>query len=389
MKILIFEWGAGTFSYRDTIAAFDKMGINYRTVSYAFKDVNEDDFFENRFSKCIEEGDYDAVYSTNFFPLVAKCCYKKNLLYISWSYDNPLDVPDIEKSLGYETNRVFLFDKLQVAKYKNMGFDNVFHMPLAANVKRLEGIKPNGRDIATYSADISFVGKIYDSALPLLMSAMNERTRGYLDGIMNAQSRIYGYYLVDDLITDELIEDISKQFKEQKVSDNINLTKEALSFAMGAQLTRNERILLLNLLAAHFDLKLYSGNGAEYVKKANYMGTCRYYDEMPLIFKLSKVNLNINLRVSKSGIPLRAVDVLGAGGFLLSSYQNELDEYIGNGNGVVLYDSVEAAYELADYYIKHESDRMKIAAAGHEIVAKEFTYEKKLSEIFKQCGCLL
>ena len=58
--------------------------------------------------------------------------------------------------------------------------------------KRLEAIKPNGRDIATYSADISFVGKIYDSALPLLMSAMNERTRGYLDGIMNAQSRIYG-----------------------------------------------------------------------------------------------------------------------------------------------------------------------------------------------------
>lgn len=385
MRVLIFEWGAGTFSYRDIASAFDSLGIWHSTVSYAFKNVNEDDFFEYRFTKCLEEGDYDAVYSTNFFPLVAKCCSMKNVIYISWSYDNPLDVPEIEKSLLYETNRVFLFDKLQVAKYTGMGFDNIYHMPLAANIKRLDAIRPGNRELQMYSSDISFVGKIYDSALPALMTAMNEKTKGYLDGIMNAQSKIYGYYLIDELLTDELIDDINKQIKDKNGDAAIQISKEALSYAMGAQLTRNERILLLNLLASHFDLRLYSQEGFEYIKKATYMGTCRYYDEMPLIFKLSKINLNINLRVSKSGIPLRAMDVLGAGGFLLSSYQPELDEYIGNGSGVVLYDSIESAYELADYYIRHEDERKAIAAKGHAIVAEQFTYEKQLKSILEIC----
>ena len=37
--------------------------------------------------------------------------------------------------------------------------------------------------------------------------------------------------------------------------------------------------------------------------------------------------LNLTLRSITSGIPLRALDILGCGGFLLSNYQPELCEY--------------------------------------------------------------
>ena len=38
------------------------------------------------------------------------------------------------------------------------------------------------------------------------------------------------------------------------------------------------------------------------------------------MFANSKVNLNITLRNIKTGIPLRALDIMGAGGFLLTNY---------------------------------------------------------------------
>ena len=61
MKLLIFEWGAGTFTYNDIISSFNKRGVSYRTVSYQFNDKNEDEFFENRFMRVLGEDAYDAV----------------------------------------------------------------------------------------------------------------------------------------------------------------------------------------------------------------------------------------------------------------------------------------------------------------------------------------
>ena len=55
MKLLIFEWAAGTFTYGDITETFASKGINYRTVSYQFKDKNEDAFFEYRFTKVLKE----------------------------------------------------------------------------------------------------------------------------------------------------------------------------------------------------------------------------------------------------------------------------------------------------------------------------------------------
>ena len=138
MKLLIFEWAAGTYTYKDITETLDRMGISYRTVSYQFDDKNEDEFFVYRFFKVLDEDSYDAVFSVNYFPLVAKCCEDRSVKYISWSYDNPLDVPDIEKTLGLPANHVFLFDRIQAEGYQKMGFSNVHHMPLAVNCRRLD-----------------------------------------------------------------------------------------------------------------------------------------------------------------------------------------------------------------------------------------------------------
>ncbi len=388
MKLLIFEWAAGTFTYRDITESFDKKGIIYRTVSYQFDDKNEDDFFENRFGKVLAQDVYDAVFSVNYFPLVAKCCHKAGIKYISWSYDAPLDVPDIEKTLGYPENHVFMFDRIQTEGYRSRGFSNVYHMPLAASCERLESIRLTKSELERYTSDVSFVGKMYDPILNDYRSLMDEYCKGYVDALLAAQSKIFGYWFVDEMLSDDLMNRINDHFVKLEPTTTFKLPREALSFAIASGITRQDRMILLNLLARRMNVNIYSWERCAQLQNVHYMGTCDHYDEMPKVFKSSRINLNVTLKILQSGIPLRVMDILGAGGFLLSNFQPEIAEYFIDGQDVVMYESIEDAYEKAVYYINNEEERMRIAQSGHEKVKELFTYEKQLGNIFRISGLI-
>lgn len=379
MKLLIFEFG---YTYSDIIDSINSLGITYRCFSYHFADKNNDDFFIHRLSKVIKEDNYDAIFSVNYFPLIAECAYNNNLKYISWSYDNPLNVKDIEDTLVYPTNYVFFFDKFQTHQYINKGFDHIYHLPLAANVDRLDKIHLSSADHLKYDSDISFVGKLYDSDYELYIKLMNEYQRGYIDGLINVQENLYGCYLLDSMITDGFIADINSYIKKTNHNSAFVLTKPALTYAMSANITRNERLMILGILSKHHQLKLYSREEHEILKNAQFMGSCGYIHEMPRVFKASKINLNITLKILQSGIPLRAIDIMGAGGFLLSNFQPELAEFFTDEIDVVMYESVEDAIAKTDYYLKHDEKRNKIASLGYAKVAEFFNYKKRITTMF-------
>ena len=125
----------------------------------------------------------------------------------------------------------------------------------------------------------------------------------------------------------------------RKVPDTeVRLSKEALNFAMACEITRKNRIILLSLCGARYDTRLYSYQNSEVIKNVKKCPQVDYLKEMPLVFACSKINLNPSLRIIQTGIPLRAFDIMGAGGFLLSNYQEELLEYFENEKDMVVYD---------------------------------------------------
>ena len=385
MKLLIFEWAAGTYTYPDIIESFSRNGVEYKTVSYKFDGRKSDEFFEYRFGKVLEEK-FDAVFSVNYFPLVAKCCDRAGIKYVSWSYDNPLNVMDIEETLGLACNTVFLFDKVQVKGFRDKGFDNVYHMPLAANCTRLDSIKLSEKDIAYYGADVSFVGRMYESMYNKYLELMDDYCRGYIEAAVAAQTKILGYYMIDEMLDDGLVKRINDHIREIDPDADLFLPREALSFAIASEITRGDRIIILNILSKRYKLNLYSWDYNELLGNVNYKGSCDYMTEMPRIFKASRVNLNINLRISQSGIPLRVLDVLGAGGFLISNFQPEIAEFFIDGQEVVMYESVEDAIEKAMFYLGNDDIRLRIAKNGHNKVRDEFSYDIQLGKIFKTAG---
>ena len=142
------------------------------------------------------------------------------------------------------------------------------------------------------------------------------------------------------------------------------LTRCGLSHAVALEITQRERSEILKRANSRFDTHLYTYTSAlEEGMPANY-GPLKYYEEMPFVFRNSKLNLNITLKDIRLGIPLRALDIMGSRGVFMSNYQPELAEMFENGKDAVLYESVEDAVEKMDFYLKRDDLREKIARNG-------------------------
>lgn len=384
MKLLVYLWNA--YLEADVLEICQEKGVSVKTFSWTFRDKNQDDRFMNWFGKTIDIRTYDAVLSINYWPLLSQVCQDQGIRYIAWCYDNPLNVVKIEETLANPVNAVFLFDKIQYFKYKNTGFDTVYYLPLGVNASRMKRLSISDEEYARYAAQVSFVGQLYESRLPEIMAPMNEYTKGYLNALMNVQTIMYGAYLLDECITEELIRDINDQYLQKVPDTEVRLSKEALNFAMACEITRKNRIILLSLCGARYDTRLYSYQNSEVIKNVKKCPQVDYLKEMPLVFACSKINLNPSLRIIQTGIPLRAFDIMGAGGFLLSNYQEELLEYFENEKDMVVYESMEDAIAKINFYLNHEDLRRKIAENGRIKTLEEHSLQNRFEQIISDAG---
>lgn len=382
MKILFYDMGS--YTYQDFIFYLKKAGHQCKTVYYRFSDRFEDDFFDCRFSRYLTEDSYDAVISVNFFPLVARQCEKHNIPYLAWCYDSPLE-ERLKEYFSCETSYVFLFDRIEVEQYRREGYTRVFHLPLAVNTGRLDALTFSPAQIAAWRADVSFVGKLYDSPLEALLCPADEYCKGFVEGLIQAQLRVYGYNFLEDLITDELLERLNDSFR--KIGQTaVSLNRRGLAFAIAAQITHLERTFLIEQMGELYDTHFYSAQPYDFATPVKSCGLVKYLTEMPGVFRYSRINLCPTLKSIQSGIPLRSLDILGAGGLLLSNYQPELAEYFEDERDVLLYESMEDAFVKADYYLKHEDLRKEIALNGYRKVCEEFSYPDRIREMFETAG---
>ena len=382
MKILFYDMGS--YTYQDFIYYLERAGHSCRTVYYHFADKFDDDFFLYRFSKYLTETSYDAVVSVNFFPLVAQLCHKYHIKYLSWCYDSPLE-DRLKEYFSYETNYIFLFDRVEAAQYQAQGYPHVFHLPLAVNTERLDALTLPPSRSAAWQADVSFVGQLYDSPLDVLLYSADDYVKGYIEGLLQAQFRIYGYYFLENMITDDLLDRLNRSFR-QLGQASVSLNRRGLSFAIASQITHLERTFLLEQMGELYRTCFYSTKPYPFTSAVKYCGPVKYHTEMPGVFRCSRLNLCPTLKSIQSGIPLRSLDIMGAGGVLFSNFQPELAEYFESGKDLILYESMEDAFAKADFYLKHEDLRKEIARSGYERVRQDFSYPDRIRQMFETAG---
>ena len=72
---------------------------------------------------------------------------------------------------------------------------------------------------------------------------------------------------------------------------------------------------------------------------------------------------------------------LGCGGFLLTAYTPNLEELFGRGKELDWFESFEECCEKIEYYLGHDEERRKIAAAGYQLAHREYSYDKMVERI--------
>lgn len=376
MKLLFFEWHS--FMNKGIERGLKELEIPYDTFFYQFNDWEKDDAFLEQFRAYLKAGGYTDVLSVNFSPLISEVCEELGVVYTAWVYDSPLHIRNLE-SLKNSCNRAFFFDRGQAEEYKKAGI-NAFHLPLAVDTEVFH-VNASKREKEGYRTDISLVGKLYQTEYACFTAPLQGYTKGYLEGIVNAQGKVYGGYLIPELITDELLAQMNADYAKV-AADGFVMGRRELEFMLACETTGRERYMALALLSGHYPVDLYSTDVDKRLEKVRYRGYAEYYSQMPLAFSQSRINLNISLKTIRTGIPLRVIDVLGCGGFVLSNYQEELFEYFNVGEELIVYENLEDLFYKTKYYLEHEDERKQIALVGYERVKRDFTFRERMGKIY-------
>lgn len=380
MKIFYYTWFEN--SENDMMEALTRLGHTVVKCHIPLNNYEEDEVFTANLERIFLEQGCDIFLSFDFFPIIAKSAQRLRRRYISWIYDMPhstLFSPAVQN----EYASVFVFDKVQYEQLKSIKPSHLYHLPLPVNTVRLNKLLGEFSGKAEYHRDISFVGSLYERNMYRQINYLPDYLKGYIDGIVEAQQKIYGYNLVMDTLTDNVIEEIEKYVHMNLDASYLVGAKQLYADMINAEITHRERKDLISALAEKNKFTLYTGSDVESISGIQAGGTVSYDIEMPRVFRTSRINLNITLRSIISGIPLRALDIMGAGGFLLSNYQTELAEYFVDGEEVVLFESKEDLLAKATYYIEHEEERQEIAYRGWKKVQEEFSYDVLLKKMFK------
>lgn len=383
MNILVFEHK--NFGIEDLKDCCKALGFSVKVVSTELIQERFCEEFDRIFEQEISAADYDFVFTFNYSVVISQNCNRRGIKYISWIYDSPL-VSLYSYTITNPCNYIFLFDSAQYLELKNGGINTVYYMPLAVNVRRLDTMKPTSHIHEVFDSDIAFVGSMYNEKHNLFerLTGLSPYTSGYLDAIMQAQLKVYGVNFIEELLTSNIIDDLQKSVPYKPNKDGIETPSYIYAnYFIARKMAQTERHDLLQAVSENHAVKLYTHNPTPELPNVRNMGAIDFYDNMPYIFKCSKINLNISLRSIKNGIPLRCMDILGAGGFLLSNYQADFLEHFVPDEDFVYFESKEDLLQKCDYYLEHEDKRTEIAQCGYEKAKKYHNYETRLNEMLE------
>jgi len=383
MKVLFLD--TPSFGKLDMIAAMEEKGFEVQLFNHKLLNEYRCQEFDTFFDELVCGKDFLFVFSLNYYPSISNGCQRNNLKYLAFVYDNPL-VSLYSYTLINSCNYVFLFDKACYYDFAKEGIETVYYLPLCANTKRLSAMQLPLNQKNLLFADVSFVGSLYNEKHNFLdrMTDLDDYTKGYLEAIMNSQRKINGYFFIEELLTPNILSALKKSLEYNTLPGGTESDTYVYAYYFIARkISSLERIDLLKKVSDRFDTKIYTHNPTPEFPNAKNMGAVDYYNVMPHVFKNSKINLNITLRSIRSGMPLRALDIMGAGGFLLSNFQADFLDYFVPGEDYDYFDGEDDLLSKIEYYLSHDKIRNEIAQNAFHKIQSEHTYMHRLDTMLE------
>lgn len=326
----------------------------------------------------------DFVISYLFIPEISDMCQELGYKYVCWIYDSPL-VALYHRAVRNSCNYIFVFDHSEYQRMKTLQIPHLYYLPMGANISRTGALDITREDEEKFGCEISFVGSLYED------NAYN-RFIGEFPAEIAVELK---HYLVKNLcqwnekktwprVSPKVCEFIRKYYPAQiKHCFEMEFDLYLGILLLSRKLAQMERITVLNVLAQKHQVDLYTTSDGCHLENVRIHNRVDYYTEMTKIFYLSRINLNITLPSIETGIPQRVFDIMGSGGFVLTNYQQEIDDFFEIGKEIEVFHTLDELKEKVDYYLSHEEERLRIAINGYKKVRDCFTYKHQMKKILE------
>lgn len=441
MKLLLYSWNANN----EQLLADNLIQLGFEVIWFRkeCRHYTRDMELAMEMIPFIHANGVEAVISFNYFPILSMICNTCKIPYYSWVYDCP-HFTLYAKQVTLQCNHIGIFDREMVRQLGEYEVKTVSHVPLSVDTAYFAGMiaRTSQEEKKKYCCDISFVGSLYtgehdyyekvvngtyiskmkEAGEPSGIEWENVTERGkIIDAGKKSEGpdmetilarQCFSYHM--DYLKQSVLEgkiDLNR-IQDQMENRGLMLGEDyfakpediLLPAVLEKKVTVEERRSLLTEVAKRFggktesrrnavydgqtdqkfDIRLYTGSDTKELPELNALnyGTVDYHTQMPLVFAGSKINLNISLRSIHSGIPLRVLDIMACGGFVLSNWQPEIAESFVDGVEIATFDSLGDCLDKIAYYLIHEDERNQVAAAGQRKVQELFSYQSGLEKLF-------
>lgn len=374
----------------DIPRVLNESGYDVYHARFGIAACTYDEKMKRKIAGAIDIYQVQYVMTYDFIEVAAQACLEMDVPYISWIYDAPQKELYTHFAL-YPCNYVFEFDRKQKDRLQKIGIKNSFYMPLGVHANMIQMILNlyHEKKKEQYQTDIAFVGQLYQNE-------ENEKILQKLKkcGLTKSEEIIESCYMKWDGQTTihGRLDDKTVSFLRNVDNDVVRQQYPYISeqyYYEAAFLARilayKERTHILNVLAQKYQVEFYTHDiNDKTLSDQVFVKPGVKTEQLPYIYNTSKINLNITLHCIETGASQRIFDVLGAGGFLLSNYQEELAEMFVPGEEIVLFHNEQELMELVDYYMEHEDERERIAKNGQKKVLEQHDLHLKLEQMLFQ-----
>lgn len=383
-KVRILFAGSEKQQIPNIMFALDRMGHEVAFFPKPMEELSNDETEARQIQEFIKTARIDFVISNMFSAIMAQITHEIGIKYAVYGMDSPYFATYVPIFPRYDNCYLFYFDRREYELLKQRGYQNVYWMPLAGDVASVQNITVTDEELEEYTCDVSFVGGLYG----------NNQYDQYIDRFPKEMQEIFSRIIeqstfcwdgrdrVSPFLTPGLLELIRK-FCPDIYEENYDMPDDYYikSFFLARKMTHVERMLLTQMLAQRYDFRLYTWEHEKVSEGIKRFPPISSLTESSKVYYAGRINLNITLRSIENGIPLRVFEIMSAGGFVLSNWQEGIAELFEEGKEIVTFKTPEEMIEKIDYYLTNDEERIRIAIGGYQKVKNYYTFEHQLEKI--------
>ena len=296
------------------------------------------------------------------------------LPFASWYVDSPTLILTHYHHNRSELGAIFLWDSDYIEDVKNIGFDKVHYLPLAADVTRFNPKNGRRNPLRSLACDVSFVGNSMTGPV-----SRKIRELGVPDDFTPHLERMARAFITHpDKMAGSVIDQKTKAHPYyQSLDQRRVIDLGALITWRATQIYRLERVVKLAEFGATIigDEKWRDMLGDDRFSTPGPLG---YYEQLPWFYPVSKVNFNATSLQMKTGLNQRIFDVPASAAFLITDNKRQLADLYDPGKEVVTYDHPDEIPELVRYYLGHDPERQEVIQRAHRRTMAQHTYAHRI-----------